>query len=138
MARLYKNMEIFQLGYALALDIHRILDKFPEKEKDNIASQMRRAATSIPINMAEGAVKKSYREFLNFLSYSYGSCKELGVLLMMSKDLGYISQKEYDDLFRKLDKVMAKLFGFVKNQRFLSMIRNPFGFLTYGEHRVQI
>ena len=115
MARFYKNMEIFQLGYELALDINRLVDKFPEKEKDNIVSQMRRAATSIPINMAEGAVKKSDTEFLNFLGYSYGSCKELDVLLSMSKDLGYIPKKDYDIIFNKLDKLMAKLFGFMNN-----------------------
>lgn len=115
MARLYKNMKIFQLGYAFAIDIHKILDKFPDKERDNMISQMRRAATSIPINMAEGAAKKSYREFLNFLSHSYGSCKEIDVLLMMSRDLGYITEEKYEDLFKKLDKLMAKLFGFMKN-----------------------
>ena len=63
----------------------------------------------------EGAVKKSDREFLNFLGYSYGSCKELDVLLSMSKDLGYIPKKDYDILFNKLDKLMAKLFGFMNN-----------------------
>ena len=115
MARLYKNMEIFEIGYSLALDIHRLLDRFPDKEKDNIISQMRRAVTSIPLNIAEGSVKKSNKEFLNFLSYSYGSAKELDVLLSMSKDLNYISEEEYEDLFVKLDKLMAKLFGFMKN-----------------------
>ena len=115
MARIYKNMEIFQLSYTLAIEVHKILDKFPEKEKDNIVSQTRRAVTSIPLNIAEGSVKKSDREFLNFLSHSYGSCKELDVLLMMSKDLGYISEKEHDDLFEKLDKLMAKLFSFMEN-----------------------
>ena len=115
MARLYKNMEIFQIAYSLAIDIHKMLDKFPEKEQDNITSQTRRAVTSISLNIAEGSVKKSYREFLQFLTYSYGSAKELDVLLSMSKDLGYITKKDYDFLFEKLDKLMAKLFGFMKN-----------------------
>ncbi len=112
---MYKNMEVYQLGYAFALDIHRILDKFPKKEEANISSQMRRAATSIPLNIAEGSVKKSPREFLNFLSYAYGSAKELDVLISMSKDLGYITKREYSNLFAKLDKIMAKLFGFMNN-----------------------
>jgi four helix bundle protein len=115
MARLYKNMEIFQLSYVLAIDIHKLLDKFPEKEQDNITSQMRRAVTSIPLNIVEGSTKKSYRAFLQFLSYAYGSAKELDVLLSMSKDLGYITKKDYDFIFGKLDKLMAKLFGFMKN-----------------------
>ena len=115
MARLYKNMEIFQLSYSLALDIHKLLDKFPQKEKDNIISQMKRAATSIPLNIAEGSTKKSYRDFLNFLSHSYGSAKELEVLLSMSKDLNFITEKDHDILFKKLDELMAKLFSFMEN-----------------------
>ena len=133
MARLYKNMEIFQLSYSLAIEIHKMLDKFPKKEKDNIISQMRRASTSIPLNIAEGSVKKSQKEFLNFLSYSYGSAKELDVLLSMSKDLGYISKDDYGILFAKLDKLMAKLFNFMKNiessfenkKRFFTKYENP-------------
>ncbi|MBS3130919.1 four helix bundle protein [Candidatus Woesearchaeota archaeon] len=115
MARLYKNMEIFKLGYGFCLEVYKILDNLPEKEKDNLTSQLRRAATSIPVNIAEGSVKKSYREFLNFLNYSYGSCKEIDVLLMMCYDLGYINKKEYDKIFSKLDELMAKLFSFMKN-----------------------
>ena len=115
MARLYKNMEIFKLGYGFCLEVYKILDNLPEKEKDNLTSQLRRAATSIPVNIAEGSVKKSYREFLNFLNYSYGSCKEIDVLLMMCYDLGYINKKEYGKIFSKLDELMAKLFSFMKN-----------------------
>ena len=108
-------MEIFKLGYGFCLEVYKILDNLPEKEKDNLTSQLRRAATSIPVNIAEGSVKKSYREFLNFLKYSYGSCKEIDVLLMMCYDLGYINKKEYDKIFSKLDELMAKLFSFMKN-----------------------
>jgi four helix bundle protein len=115
MVRFYKNMEIFNLAYDFSLEINRIVDEFPEKEKGNIISQLRRAATSIPLNIAEGSVKKSDREFLNFLSHAYGSSKEVEVLLSMSKDLGYISNKDYKVLFAKLDQVMAKLFSFMEN-----------------------
>ena len=103
MARFHKNMEIFQLAYDFSLDMNRMVDKFPDKEMDNIISQLRRAATSIPLNIAEGSVKKSDREFLNFLSHAYGSSKEVDVLLSMSKDLNYISQDDYNILFGKLE-----------------------------------
>jgi four helix bundle protein len=126
MARLYRNMEIFQLGYSLSLEVHKILDKFPVKERDNVVSQMRRAATSIPLNIAEGSVKKSSREFLNFLGYAYGSSKELDVLLSMSKDLKYITKKDYDILFGKLDKLMAKLFSFMHNIESRFEMKNRF------------
>ena len=115
MARFHKNMEIFQLAYDFSLDMNRMVDKFPDKEMDNIISQLRRAATSIPLNIAEGSVKKSDREFLNFLSHAYGSSKEVDVLLSMSKDLKYISEEDYNALFAKLDHLMAKLFSFMDN-----------------------
>ena len=108
-------MEIFQLSYDLLLEIYKLLDKFPEKESDNLISQTRRAATSIPLNIAEGSSKKSLRQFLNFLSHSYGSAKELDVLLSISRDLNYVSEKDYNLLFKKLDKLMAKLFWFMDN-----------------------
>ena len=57
MSRMYKNMDIFKISYDLAIDIPKLLDKFPEKERDNIASQMRRSVTSIPLNITEGSVK---------------------------------------------------------------------------------
>lgn len=115
MSRLYKNMEVFKLGYELVLDVYNMLDKLPKDEQDNIISQMKRSATSIPLNIAEGSVKKSDREFLSYLSHAYGSAKEFEVLLSLSKDLKYISDKEHDRLFVKLDKLMAKLFGFMEN-----------------------
>jgi len=115
MARLYKNMEIFQLGYSLTVGVIKVVEKLPVREKDNIASQMRRAVTSIPVNIAEGSVKKSQKEFLNYLSHAYGSAKELEVLLMLCRDLGYIPIKTFDVLHDDLDKLMAKLFGFMEN-----------------------
>jgi len=132
-------MEIFQLSYSLAIDIHKMLDKFPEKEKDNIISQIRRSVTSIPLNIAEGSVKKSYKEFLTYLSHSYGSAKELDVLLSMSKDLGYITKSDYTILFNKLDKLMAKLFGFMNNieSRFENKKRFFIRFNEYPKYKKQ-
>ena len=115
MARLYKNMRIWHLGYEFALDIYKLTEKFPKEELNNLTSQMRRAATSIPLNIAEGSTKRSYKEFLNFLSYAYGSAKELDVLLLLSKDLKYIQNKKYTQIEKKLDLLMAKLFLFMSN-----------------------
>jgi len=115
MARLYKNMEVFQLGYSLTVEVIKISGKLPSSEKDNIASQLRRAVTSIPVNIAEGSAKKSQKEFLNYLSHAYGSAKEVEVLLMLCKDLGYISIKTFSSVHDDLDMLMAKLFGFMEN-----------------------
>ncbi|MBS3163772.1 four helix bundle protein [Candidatus Woesearchaeota archaeon] len=114
MARNYQNLEVFNLSYQLVLDIYKILEKFPEHESNNIISQMKRAATSIPLNIAEGCTRYSKKSFLQFLGYSYGSARELEVLLMLSKDLGYIGIIEYNKLFSDLDKINKKLFTFIR------------------------
>ncbi len=115
MARLYKNIEIYNLSYDFVLEIYKITNGFPEIENGNLISQMRRAAVSIPVNIVEGTTRHSEKVFLSFLTYSYGSAKELDVLLSLSKDLGYINQKQYDKIFNKLDELMAKLFKFMNN-----------------------
>ncbi len=58
-------MEVYHLAYDFVLEIYKILDKFPDYEKNNITSQLRRASVSIPLNIAEGAVKASRREFFH-------------------------------------------------------------------------
>src|SRR3989338_3966216 len=109
MARFYTNMEIYQLSYNFVFDIYTITKTFPKSEDNNLIWQMRRAAVSIPINIVEGSTRHSEKAFLNFLTYAYGSTKELEVLLSLSKDLGYIDEKQYFKVNEKLDEIMAKL-----------------------------
>ena len=115
MARLYKNIEIYQLSYNFVFEIYNITKNFPEIENNNLTSQMRRAAVSIPLNIVEGSTRHSEKAFLSFLTYSYGSTKELEVLLSLSKDLGYINGKKYSEINEKLNEIMAKLFKFMNN-----------------------
>ena len=115
MARQYKNMEIYHLGYNFVLNIYKKTESFPKSEKDNITSQLRRAAVSIPLNIAEGSTRNTKKAFLQFLVYSFGSGKEVEVLLNLSLDLKFINQKDYDVLSQQLDKLMAKLFLFMRS-----------------------
>jgi four helix bundle protein len=115
MARLYKNIEIWKLGYEFTLKIYRLLDELPETERDSIIPQMRRAALSIPLNITEGASKRSKKDFLNYVNTAYGSAKELDVLLSLCKDLKYINEKIYQEYFEDLDKLMAKIFLFMRD-----------------------
>lgn len=114
MARNFKKLEVWNLSYDLVLDFYKIIDKFPESEKDNLISQIRRASTGIPLNIAEGCSRQSKKSFLQFFIYAYGSCKELDVLLMLSRDLKYISPEIYNNMNEKLDKLTRKLFLFLK------------------------
>lgn len=115
MARNYKKLEIYHRSYYFTLHIYKVTEKFPESEHKNISLQLRRAAVSIPLNVAEGSSRRSNREFLQFLTYSFGSAKEVEVLLNLSKDLGYINKKDFDSLFEELNRLMAQFFLFMRD-----------------------
>jgi len=117
-------MEIYKLSYDFVFEIYKITKNFPEIENNNLTWQMRRASVSIPINIVEGTTRYSEKAFLNFLTYAYGSAKELEVLLSLSKDLGYINGRQYSEIYKKLDELMAKLFKFMNNIE----KRTPYGF----------
>lgn len=115
MARNYKNMQIYHLAYNFALNVYQKTNSFPKSERDNITSQIRRAAVSIPLNIAEGSTRNTKKAFLQFLVYSFGSGKEVEVLLNLSLDLKFINSKEFNELQEELNRLMAKLFLFMRD-----------------------
>ena len=99
MIKSFKDMRIYQKSYELSIKVHTLTLKYPRHEKYEIGSQIRRAAMSIPLNIAEGYGKKdSVAEFKRFLRMSVGSCNEVEVLMDMSKDLGYIDEKTHREI----------------------------------------
>ena len=112
MARNFKDLEVFRLSYDLVLDVYKIVDKI-EGEKDFV-SQVKRAVVSVPLNIAEGCSRFSKKGFLQFLSYSYGSLRELEVLFMLGMDLKFMKEEEYLEIEEKRDRVSKKLFLFMK------------------------
>ena len=99
-------MRIYERSYALALEIHKATQKFPAQERYELGSQLRRAATSIPMNIAEGyGRKRSAEEFKHFLSIANGSCNEVSVILALAKDLGYLEIKTYAALQKECEEV---------------------------------
>ena len=114
MARNFKKLEIWKLGYDLTLEFYKLTENFPEHERDNVISQIRRASSSVPLNIAEGCSRHTKNSFLQFLRYAYGSCRELEVLLMLSRDLKYINLKDYERMNEEVDKLSRKLFVFIE------------------------
>ena len=94
----YKELRVWKDAYDLTKDIYKITKGFPEDERYGLTSQMRRAVISIPANIAEGYSRNHPKEYIQFVTISLGSCNELGVYLLLSKDLGLISEGAFNEL----------------------------------------
>ena len=112
----YKELKVYVKSYQAALDVYRIAKTFPREELYGLASQLKRAATSIPLNIAEGYGKRqSVNEFKRFLMMSIGSADEVRVLLDFSKDLQFIAPEVYTTLYVMYDEIGKMLNALHKN-----------------------
>ena len=105
----HKDLRVWQQSIELVTSIYMITKTFPEEEMFGLVSQMRRAAVSVPSNIAEGYVRGTDRENLHFLRISSGSMSEVETQLLLSWNLGYISQESYDELSENLTSVWKQL-----------------------------
>ncbi len=99
------DMDVFKLAHELTLKIYKITSKFPKIEIYALASQMRRAASSIPMNIAEGAARNSKAEYRRFASIAKGSAGEISYQIILSRDLGYINSDNSKILVDNYDRV---------------------------------
>lgn len=89
---------------------YQVTQVFPNEEKFGLVSQMRRAAVSVPSNLAEGQARKSTREFIQFTSNAEGSLAELDTQMQVSADLGYCNQ-QIAEIFKQIDELRRMLNG---------------------------
>ena len=102
--RPYEKFDAWKIAHQLALEVYRITEKWPASEKYQLTSQTRRAALSVPTNIAEGAAKRGPRVFRRYLDISLGSLSELSYLLLFSKDLGILGTQAYTKLEELRDR----------------------------------
>ena len=102
----YKKLNVWVSSISLVKNIYKLTRKFPKDEMFVLTQQLRRAAISIPSNIAEGAGRNSNAQFKNFLQISIGSCFEVETQLIISKELEYISEEELDTISKELDSIM--------------------------------
>ncbi len=91
----YEKFDAWRATHELALEVYRITEKWPSSERYQLTSQTRRAALSVPTNIAEGAAKRGPREFRRYLDISLGSLSELSYLLRFGRDLGLLDTEAY-------------------------------------------
>jgi four helix bundle protein len=110
----YKELKIWRNAIERSVEIYELIKKFPEIEKYNLSSQMRRSAVSVPSNIAEGAGRNTDKDFLRFLGISLGSCFELHTQLIISNKLKLITGIEFKTLDESLDELERMILGFEK------------------------
>ena len=107
----YKDLVVWQKGIALAKATYQLTSKFPAEEKFGLVSQMRRAAVSIPSNIAEGQARHTTGEFIQFISHAEGSTAELETQLILSLELGFANGESAKASFGLLDDIRRMLNG---------------------------
>ena len=108
----HKDLDVWKQSMTLAEDIYALTKGFPSDEKYGLSSQMKRAAVSIPSNIAEGAGRKGDKEFIQFLYISMGSLSELETQLLLSKRLQFTDS--IDDNMKQIEQLKQMLFGLIR------------------------
>jgi four helix bundle protein len=108
----YKDLKFWQLSRSFCKEIYSITNHFPEEEKFGLVSQLKRAVVSIPSNIAEGAGRNTNKDFSRFLQISLGSCYEIETQLILSFDLGFVNQSNFDKLNNQLQQIIKMMSKF--------------------------
>ncbi|HVP43076.1 MAG TPA: four helix bundle protein [Terriglobales bacterium] len=112
--RNFRELKVWEKSHALTLDVYRATQNFPKQEQYLLTSQLRRAAQSIPENIAEGAGKDSRRDFGRFLQIAKGSASELEYELLLAKDLHYLNETDYARMNEAVVEIKRMLTGFLQ------------------------
>jgi four helix bundle protein len=113
----YKHLIVWQKAHALVVHLYKHTIGFPKHEEYNLKSQIRRAATSIPTNIAEGCGKFTQSDLANFMQIALGSANEVEYLALLSYELGYLNNDTYQDLDGRVNEVKAMLISLVRKIR---------------------
>jgi four helix bundle protein len=112
--RPHRKLEVWKSSMEFVKNVYQATETFPGSETYGLISQMRRAAVSIPSNLAEGASRLGPKEFRQFLNIAQGSISELDTQIELSKILGYITEQTYAELTQKLTTISKMLYGLAR------------------------
>jgi four helix bundle protein len=113
--RPHQKLEAWSRAIDLVTDVYQSSDHFPKEERYGLTSQIRRASVSIPANIAEGAGRRSQKEFAHFLSNSQGSASELETELIIANRLGYLDEATFVRLIEQLERIGRLITGLVRH-----------------------
>ena len=110
----YRDLEVWKKGMSLVKDIYQTTARLPDSEKFGLVNQMRRAAVSIPSNIAEGHARSGTGEYKQFISFAMGSIAELETQIILSSNLGYLNGEDGQYLLAQLSEIGKMLRGLSK------------------------
>lgn len=111
------NLEVWKLAHQLTIDVYKITQNFPKSEQFGLVSQVRRSVSSVPTNIIEGQARQYKKEFIQFLYIAKGSLEETNYHLFLSKDLGYISEEQYNLLLEMCVRIKMMLYKLIKSMQ---------------------
>jgi four helix bundle protein len=110
----FRRQKVWMKSHHLTLEVYKITENFPKSEMFGLTSQMRRACASIPANIAEGCGRDSEADFARFLQITMGSASELEYHILLSHDLGFLKDADYERLIKDAGEVKKMLTSFIK------------------------
>ncbi len=113
----YKDLKVWERSHQFTLKVYEVTKYFPKEELYSLTNQLRRAASSIPANIAEGCGKNSNPDFGKFLNIALGSSNEAEYYLILSKDLNYLNEQNFDDLSKIINEIKAMLISLIAKVR---------------------
>lgn len=113
----FHDLVVWQKAHALVLEVYRLTESFPDKERFGIVAQLRRSAASIPANIAEGYGRRTTKEWLQSLAIANGSLEETRYFLLLSHDLHYLKQEDQTSLKEQRDSVAQLMGGLARSLR---------------------
>ena len=111
----HKDLDLWKNSVKFVSYVYEITSGFPNDEKYGLVSQIRRAAVSVPSNIAEGAGRYYQKEFVQFLNVASGSLAELDTQFIISYELKFISSEQLESISSKIIKIRSQLFGLIKS-----------------------
>src|SRR3990170_3468129 len=107
----FRSLQVWQRSHALVLEIYRVTREFPVDEAYGLRAQLRRAAASVPTNIAEGCGRGGDNDFARFVQIALGSASETEYHLLLARDLGYVKETEYQGIEVGVTEVKRMLSG---------------------------
>lgn len=113
----YKDLKVWEKAHLFTLSVYEKTKLFPKEELYSLTNQLRRASSSVPANIAEGCGKNTKGEFAHFLNIALGSANEAEYFLILSKDLKYLTEEIFIQLYNLINEVKGMLIALINKVR---------------------